>query len=383
MRTNNMKKTPFAALFLIAMFSILAVGAGQSHAAVNTLKASAVVREEYDDNIFLSQDDREEDWITRAMPTIGLTHRSEWWDLSLDNTFNLWYYARLNKIYYSDSANLISKMVVVKNFAYFELTDTYANVVLEPRRSSTEVNFNVNRSDLNTLNASPFIKYDLDPATFVKAGYTYRNLWYRSGNGTNRMAHIGYANLDHKLSPVMEASVGGEFVADRPEDHFIIVSNTENVGGEPVTTERVVNVGTFDNQVAAYATLIYSFSPTTKFDGMGGFRWVRFEDTKDVIIQPVRQVLAPHRPHKDKAIYNAGLVFGVTGPMRLEFRGSSEFLPSSDNGIFVRTWQRINFQYEFVSPASTIRAGVFHRVDDYAQVTRSRIVAMSFCEPRS
>ena len=56
--------------------------------------------------------------------------------------------------------------------------------------------------------------------------------------------------------------------------------------------------------------------------------------------------------------------------MRLEFRGSSEFLPSSDNGIFVRTWQRINFQYGFVSPASTIRAGVFHRVDDYAQVTR-------------
>ena len=318
-----------AAGFICALIIAVISQCGISSGADSSVKASVTVREEFDDNVLLTNTDKKSDFITRAAPTFSLAYKTQDWDFSMDNTFSFWHYARGGNSSYSDNLALTSKLTVLKNLVYFDVTDTYANVVVEPKAPSSDANLNVNRTDSNVLNASPYIQYEIDARSMVRAGYVYTNIWYRQ-NGVNRQQHKGFLNAEHKLTPLLDVVLGAEYMTDRPE------------GAQPS-----------DNQKAISATIKYDLDPRTKVDGTAGYRWLSFSNS-----------LARNAP-----TYNAGISYSFAELSKAEFRAQSDFAPTALNGFAETARQEIRVIYG-VSAISTLNGSIYHREVDYTEINR-------------
>ena len=102
-----------------------------------TIKPSITLREEYDDNIYLTPDNRVGDYITRILPSVYLNYRAPMWDLTMNGTINWFYYAKRDQSNATYDANLTSNMKLINNLLYFDVSDIYSSVVLNPRLPST------------------------------------------------------------------------------------------------------------------------------------------------------------------------------------------------------------------------------------------------------
>ncbi len=312
------------------LFSAAIFRCNEAGAAEKSVKAAVAVSEEYDDNIFLSRGDRVSDFITRAAPSIALDYKAPWCDLTLQNTFYWWIYDKRNKAYYSDYLNMASKFTVLKNYLYLDVADTYSSVVLEPRGPSTETNLNVNRTDSNVLNVSPYFKYDIDPRNTLLSGYAYSYIWYRQ-NGIDRQQHRVFLELDHKFTPRLAFKTGAEYLADRPQET------------EPANDEESV-----------YASAAYIISPKLKVDGTAGYRWITFWNSK----------------HISRLTYDVGISYGLFEYGGVEARANSFFSATPVDGVVQNIKQQVGITYG-MSAVSSVSAFFYHREDKYIEIVRS------------
>jgi hypothetical protein len=310
---------------LAAIFFAFAFFWSDVYAADFVIRPSISLSQEYDDNIFLTRDNTTGDFVTRAVPSVGIAYKTAIWDLALQDTFYWWFYARQKKGYYSNDANLSSKLTVIEHLLYFDVTDTYSNIVLNPRGPSTTENRNVNKTDTNVFSARPYIKYQIDPVTAVSAGYAYINIWYRSGDGIKRQQHEGFLNIQHAFNPKVKAVVGAEYLADRPEV------------GEPN-----------NDQTAVYLSIAYDINPKTKFDGTAGYRMFRFSDG----------------PDDNRSYYNAGVIYRLARKGSVELRASQLFSVSPTEGIVETASQRLTASY---GEQLSVTGSVYHSRDRYIE----------------
>ena len=313
-------------LAIMAVFSSVVWNCPETYGADVSIKPSVTLREEYDDNIFLTKDNRVDDFITKVIPSISIKYKTPIWDLGLNETFYWWYYAKQARGYYSNDANIISKLTVIKNLLYFDVTDTYSSVILNPRGPSTTENLNVNRSDSNTFNASPYVKYQLDPATAVTAGYAYTDIWYRSSDGVNRQQHKGFLSIQHAFNPKVNILLGAEYVEDRPK-------NTEPE----------------NDQTAVFTTVLYNIDPRTSFEGTAGYRMFTFEDSAD----------------QNKPFYDVGVVYRLPQKGKIQLRASQLFSASATQGIVETALQKLTVSY---GEAFSVEGSVYHSKDNYFEI---------------
>lgn len=313
-------------LVSITIFFVIASHCRETYGAEFSIRPSITLREEYDDNIFLTQNNKVDDFITRILPSVTLNYRTPVWDLTLSDTFYWWYYAKQDKGYYSNDGNLSSKLAVIKNLVYFDVTDTYSSVVLNPRGPSTTTNLNINRTDSNNLNAFPYIKYQISPATAVTTGVTYTNIWYKSGGGVNRQQYAGILRLEYTFNPRLNALLGAEYVADRPER-----SEPDN------------------DQKALLASLFYTIDPKTRFDGTVGYRWIRFSNGFDL----------------KECEYNVGVVYRLSERGQVQLRASQLIGSSPTEGVVENIAQQFTASY---GESFSVTGSIYHRRDVYVEI---------------
>jgi hypothetical protein len=316
----------FILFSLSACFSVF-FSLSQAEAAGVSFIPSIVVREEYDDNIFLTDDDRNADYITRILPSFHIDYKTPFWDLSSDYTLNWWYYANLRESKNSHNLKLESQVRIIRNLLYLDMSDTYSSVVLNPRRPSTESNLDVNRSDSNNAIISPYVKYQINPIISLSTGYRYNNIWYRRGDAVNRQTHTGFATIEYLYNRRLKTSFSAEYTDDRPESNPLDKPN---------------------NQTAVSLRAIYTLNPRTDMDGSLGYRWVRFSDGR----------------RKNMPVYNALITYRFHETGRVELAAGSVFTPSPELGTLEsRTGQlTIVFGKPFV-----INSGIFYRRDKYIE----------------
>lgn len=328
-----LKKNPNAIWILsIATLLYILFNLSESEGAEFSLNPSIAVREEYDDNIYLRKDNRVDDYITRVMPSVSLYYRTPILDFTSDYTLNWWYYAKRGESDASHNLTLLSKARIIKNLLYLDISDIYTNVVLEPRQPSTESNLTQNRTDSNTFNASPYLKYQASFTTAFSAGYRYTNIWYRGKNGMDRQTHTGFTNIEHTFSPRLSMSLGGEYTADRPY--------TE--------TKSDMN----NDQIASFLKTSFRISPETGFDGTVGYRWINYYHGRD----------------EESIFYNAGLTytFYETGQAEVRFSNSFTSLPLS--GVVKTETEQLLLKY---GKLLSINGNIFHRKEKYSVVNRT------------
>jgi hypothetical protein len=310
-------------LFLASMFFYLTLSFTESEGAEFAIKPSLVLRQEYDDNIFLTRDNRESDFITRVLPSFNLSYNAPLWEWKFDYTLHWAYYSKLGESQDSHNASLASKAKLIRNFLYLDINDVYSNVVLDPRQPSTETNLRQNRTDTNNLTVSPFIRYQVNPSVVLTTGYRYTNIWYREENGINRQMHTGFAGGEYTISPVLSAHLGAEYTADRPED-----------------TER-------DNrQMAVFVRALYRLGPRTDLDGTIGYRSIDIDEGRD----------------RRRPLYNAGVVYRISEKGQVEFRVASTVATSPTLGVLESRTEQISARY---GELLLINGSIFHRKDNY------------------
>jgi predicted porin len=314
-----------AIIFFITSVISMPFSATRSEGAEFTIKPSISVSEEYDDNIYLTHDGRVSDYITRVLPSVNIHYKTPLWDWTLVDTFSWWYYAKQGKSETFNDGSLTSKVYIIENFLYLDVSDIYSSVVLNPKKPSTETNLATNRSDSNNLLLSPYIKYQLTPASILTTGYRYTNIWYKDETSVGRQMHTGFATGEYKFSPVLSTYVGAEFTADRPE-----------------------KIDPDNNQTAVFARTVYKMNPRTTFDGSIGYRWVDFSVGHD----------------EGRLIYDAGLTYRFSEHGQIELKAASVLTSSPLDGVYESRSEQVTVKNV---EAFSVSGSIFHRKDTYLE----------------
>ena len=324
----NVKNGVLESSLVFVIFCAILFYAFPSESAEFSLRPSVTLREEYDDNIFLTNDNKVDDFITRAMPSLALKYKTPFWDWTVDYTLDWWHYAKEDISHTSHSLTLLSKVNAIENLLYLDISDTYTSVVLEPRRPSTDVNLDINRTDSNIMTVSPYIQYRLGPATTATAGYRYTNIWYRR-EGIGRNIHTAFADITRVFSRQFKASLGAEYVADRPQ-------------GDEVS----------NNQKAVYAKASYIISEKTTLDGSLGYRKFDFSNDRD----------------SDGVFYSANLVYRLSETGQVGVGMDSTFTTTPLDGVIESRGEQITIR---LGDVFSMDGSLFHRRDRYLEIDRT------------
>lgn len=316
----------FAVILGVALFIVFSpAGIVSSEGAEFSIKPAITLSEEYDDNIYLTPDSKTSDYITRIMPSVNIHYKTPLWDWTLVDTFSWWYYAKRGRSETFNNGILTSKVNIIENFLFFDLNDAYSSVVLDPTKPSTDANLATNRSDSNNLVLSPYIRYQLTPASTLTTGYRYTNIWYKENTAVKRQMHTGFATGEYKFSPLMSVYAGVEYIADRP-----------------------ARIDPDNNQTTVFARALYKIDPRTTFDGNIGYRKIDFSPGSD----------------RGRMSYDASLTYSFSEHGQTQVRAASVLSPSAQTGIYEGRSEQISAKY---GDTFSVNGVFFHRKDTYLE----------------
>lgn len=149
---------------------------------------SISIREEYNDNIFLTNTDEEEDFITTINPSLNLTYNTSILTLALDYGLDFKFYVNnsdRNQTSLSNTqrARLDTTISAYRDIFFIKIFDEYKRVPIDERRQIAYDNIFVNMTDSNTLLINPYFEYPITQTIKARIAYTYENIWYKEEEG--------------------------------------------------------------------------------------------------------------------------------------------------------------------------------------------------------
>ena len=162
------------------------------------------LKEEYNDNVYLSTNNEQGDFITRAIPGLSLELDSNYLDLSLDYSLHYIFYADLteeNESSLKDVQRAMGTAQILPDRDFtVTLEDQYSRVTIDERDPVVEESLFVNRTNLNRFLANPRYQYRALPGLLAIIGYRFEKLSYQAPEGDDSDAHAGYADVRKDLS---------------------------------------------------------------------------------------------------------------------------------------------------------------------------------------
>jgi hypothetical protein len=186
------------------------------------LTPSISIREEYNDNIFLTPDDKRDDFITTINPAIALLYDKRLINLSLDYGLILRYYSRdteRNETAFPQTqrARLNATLSPYREIIFIGLSDEYQRLVIDERRQVAMGNISVNMTNTNHFIVNPYIEYPLTRTFKARVGYSYENLWYEEEEGDDTENNSATFNIIKELSPKVTTSLSYTYLLHRPK----------------------------------------------------------------------------------------------------------------------------------------------------------------------
>lgn len=207
------KRIPSASAFLHAViicfiiFSWVIVSGAES--AEYRIQPSILVSEEYNDNVYLTPQNRIYDYITRVIPSVNFSYKAPLWDWNVAYAYDYYYFARIYPSHTdTHTANLTGLTRIVKDFFFLALSDTYKRTSLDVTRDFTKQSLFVNQTDQNIGSINPYFVVPFGARTTANVGYIYRNIWYKDPNAFKKADHIGYVEMVHEITSKLSTTVG-------------------------------------------------------------------------------------------------------------------------------------------------------------------------------
>ncbi|MGA7305501.1 MAG: outer membrane beta-barrel protein [Rhodothermales bacterium] len=161
---------------------------------------------EYTNNIGLTRDNKQADWIGRAAVSASLKEESRYWSADVSGLVNYEHYFRDT---FSDAvlpslSSAIAWNILPKRFVW-HIDDYYQQI----QRNATDPQTPANRENTNVFWTGPDLFIPITPIDrFVVAG-RYGDVYYSKSDADNRRNEFDL-RLVHDLSPVSNVSLNGE-----------------------------------------------------------------------------------------------------------------------------------------------------------------------------
>jgi hypothetical protein len=216
--TSNVLSRQSRSLAIAAIVLITLLFPAGPATAEYRIQAFLMMSEQYNDNIYLTPLDKEFDYITKVVPSIGITYKAPLWDWNATFAYDYSYYARAafqkDKTY---NVNLTNETRVIQDLIFLAIRDTYSRVSLDLTRDFTQQSSFVNQTDQNILSANPYVMLHPGPRTSVNVGYIYQNIWYKDPNAIEKVDHLAYVEMGHALSPQLTTTIAARYSQNRNE----------------------------------------------------------------------------------------------------------------------------------------------------------------------
>jgi len=234
MRINHKLFAALAACFFLA--------GSYSHALAvitltprSTLTPSVTIREEYNDNIFLTSSNEVDDFITTVNPAISLSYTASLLTLSLDYGLVFRIFANhpeLNETSPTQTqrAKLDTTLSPYRDIVFVKVFDEYSRVPIDQRRQVSLDNTFVNLTDSNRFLVNPYLEYPLSGTLKTRAGYSYENVWYRSAEGDDAENHTATAGLTKAISSKLSTTLSYSYLFHRPSKTEAYDTQTVSLG---------------------------------------------------------------------------------------------------------------------------------------------------------
>ena len=179
------------------------------------IKPAVTVSEEYNDNIFLTAYGKENDYITRVLPSVRFLYNAPFWDWDAAYSYDYRRYA-----YHRDvddntqTATITNKTRLISEYLFLDASDEYNRVSLSLARDYTQESLFVNQSDRNVLLLSPYAVFHPGTSTTLKGGYTYQNIWYKDPAAVDKIDNIAAFEVKEEASPRLTLSMNLKHTSD-------------------------------------------------------------------------------------------------------------------------------------------------------------------------
>jgi len=229
-----MKNKRALLLFIIAAWIFPAKAGAES-----SISPALALREEYNDNIGLTRDNRIDDFITSVHPSLAISLKSRAIDLSADYGFNLRFYAHNSEHnQMRQRANLATKLTLLPERLFIKVSDDYERVPIDQRNQVALDNLFVNLTDVNHLTVNPYLEYPITSTLKFTAGYTYQNVWYDNPIGDDSDDHSATAGLNKQFGERLSVNCSYAYRWHRPRQTNEYDSQTESIGAAVQVTPK-------------------------------------------------------------------------------------------------------------------------------------------------
>jgi len=198
MRTSERLITFIPVIIFILSSTVIAYGIDFK------IEPSITLGEEYNDNIFLREDNEVDDYITRVRPSFILHYKAPIWEWDVSYIFDYRYYAKEARD--ADTTHDLQAnghIEIIKEFFFIDITDEYARTSLDITRDFTRDSLFVNQSDRNMFSANPYFVLRPHSLITINVGYIFEDVWYKEEEGINRRNNIGHVDTVYEVSPMV------------------------------------------------------------------------------------------------------------------------------------------------------------------------------------
>ena len=264
-------------------------------------------REEYDDNIFLTPDDEESDFLTTVSPGLAGRWDARYFNLVLDYGLELLYYrdhSEFDETSLSDTQRARAEMEILpgKSFSIRVLEEYYRTSV-DLRRPAVDTNPIVNKTNVNHFLLNPRYRLGKLPALQATMDYRYDEYNYDSPNedntvgddteGDDNLSHVFTLNLARQMSERLVLTMNAA-------QHFHQAETDDDFRRQDLT-----------------AGFNFKAGPRLTLRGDGGASWIDFKD----------------RDNETSSIWSAGADFQATPRLAFGLAFSENYSVLADDGL--------------------------------------------------
>jgi hypothetical protein len=175
------------------------------------IKPNITLGEEYNDNIFLTPQDRSADFISQVAPSLDILYKGPLWDWDVRAYYEYRYYVRFHddiKQSNIPSLNLINHTRITAESIFLDIREKYSKESLNLTRDYTQESAFINQTDKNVLTLNPYFIIRPTSQMTVTTGYTYSNIWYKDPTAIDQVDNTVYTGFQQDLSERSIMTVG-------------------------------------------------------------------------------------------------------------------------------------------------------------------------------
>lgn len=246
----------------VSSFLLVAVWSSRASAEL-TFTPSIMVREEYNDNIDLTRDNRIEDFITSVNPSLGISLKTSIIELSADYGLHFRFFAKHSDRNETDltqtqRVKADTTLTVLPDRFFIKLADVYERVPIDQRRQVAFDSIYANLTDSNRFTANPYLQYPITSTLIFNAGYTFQDIWYDDPEGDDSQSHTATAGLIKQFGERLSLFGNYSYRWYKPQRTQQYESGTAMVGASVQVTPKLSVSGSVGQVEYKYEAVEFS-----------------------------------------------------------------------------------------------------------------------------